>query len=168
MTAETRKLRMAVLGASGEDGAQMRARLAQELIVVKPQSASTRRVARSWASCEACSATMAPPRTGMAARIGSTRDPSRRTFRRGSAPAGSANREDSGLIDLKALTAAATKSEAMAAPVMPTAPLISPRTGLYNACLAVGALQEHSTIEVFRYVGEFGTNPLSLRIRSLA
>jgi predicted Zn finger-like uncharacterized protein len=41
------------------------------------------------------------------------------------APSGAATREDSGLIDLKALTAAATKSEA-AAPVIPTAPLISP------------------------------------------
>jgi hypothetical protein len=60
------------------------------------------------------------------------------------------------------------KGEAPFAGKLGTAPLISPRTGLYNACLAVGALQEHSTIEVFRYVGEFGTNPLSLRIRSLA
>jgi predicted Zn finger-like uncharacterized protein len=41
-------------------------------------------------------------------------------------PSGAATREDSGLIDLKALTAAATKSEAMAAPALPTAPLISP------------------------------------------
>jgi hypothetical protein len=41
------------------------------------------------------------------------------------ASAGSATREDSGLIDLKALTAAATRSEATA-PALPTAPLISP------------------------------------------
>jgi hypothetical protein len=44
------------------------------------------------------------------------------------APSGAATREDSGLIDLKALTAAATKSETNAAPALqlPTAPLISP------------------------------------------
>jgi predicted Zn finger-like uncharacterized protein len=41
------------------------------------------------------------------------------------APSGAATREDSGLIDLKALTAAATKSET-AAPAIPSAPLISP------------------------------------------
>ncbi|MDF3072234.1 MAG: Cell division protein FtsK [Polyangiaceae bacterium] len=41
------------------------------------------------------------------------------------APSGAATREDSGLIDLKALTAAATKSET-AAPAIPAAPLISP------------------------------------------
>jgi predicted Zn finger-like uncharacterized protein len=44
------------------------------------------------------------------------------------APSGAATREDSGLIDLKALTAAATKSEASAAPALPTAPMISPLT----------------------------------------
>jgi predicted Zn finger-like uncharacterized protein len=54
--------------------------------------------------------------------------PSSRPVAPAAAPSGSANREDSGLIDLKALTAAATKSEAMAAPALPTAPLISPLT----------------------------------------
>jgi len=52
--------------------------------------------------------------------------PSSRPMAPAAAPSASANREDSGLIDLKALTAAATKSEASAAPALPTAPLISP------------------------------------------
>jgi predicted Zn finger-like uncharacterized protein len=52
--------------------------------------------------------------------------PSSRPIAPAAAPSGAATREDSGLIDLKALTAAATKSEAMAAPALPTAPLISP------------------------------------------
>jgi predicted Zn finger-like uncharacterized protein len=54
--------------------------------------------------------------------------PSSRPIAPVSAPSGAATREDSGLIDLKALTAAATKSEATAAPALPTAPLISPLT----------------------------------------
>ncbi|HYP88374.1 MAG TPA: zinc-ribbon domain-containing protein, partial [Polyangiaceae bacterium] len=49
--------------------------------------------------------------------------PSSRPIAPASAPSGAATREDSGLIDLKALTAAATKSEAAAAPVLPTAPI---------------------------------------------
>jgi predicted Zn finger-like uncharacterized protein len=52
--------------------------------------------------------------------------PSSRPIAPAAMPSGAATREDSGLIDLKALTAAATKSEAMAAPSLPTAPLISP------------------------------------------
>ena len=53
--------------------------------------------------------------------------PSSRPMAPAAAPSGAATREDSGLIDLKALTAAATKSETSAAPaMMPTAPLISP------------------------------------------
>ncbi len=39
----------AVLAAGGDDGAQQRARLAKELLVVKPQSAATRRVAAALA-----------------------------------------------------------------------------------------------------------------------
>ncbi len=52
--------------------------------------------------------------------------PSSRPVAPAAMPSGAATREDSGLIDLKALTAAATKSEASAAPALPTAPLISP------------------------------------------
>ena len=52
--------------------------------------------------------------------------PSSRPMAPAVAPSAAANREDSGLIDLKALTAAATKSETSAAPALPTAPLISP------------------------------------------
>jgi predicted Zn finger-like uncharacterized protein len=54
--------------------------------------------------------------------------PSSRPIAPMAAPSGAATREDSGLIDLKALTAAATKSEATAAPALhlPAAPLISP------------------------------------------
>jgi predicted Zn finger-like uncharacterized protein len=52
--------------------------------------------------------------------------PSSRPMAPAAVPSGAATREDSGLIDLKALTAAATKSEATAAPALPTAPLLSP------------------------------------------
>jgi predicted Zn finger-like uncharacterized protein len=52
--------------------------------------------------------------------------PSSRPIAPASVPSAAASREDSGLIDLKALTAAATKSETSAAPALPTAPLISP------------------------------------------
>ncbi|HKY37104.1 MAG TPA: zinc-ribbon domain-containing protein [Polyangiaceae bacterium] len=53
--------------------------------------------------------------------------PSSRPVAPVAAPSGAATREDSGLIDLKALTAAATKSEATAAPALAAAPLgISP------------------------------------------
>jgi predicted Zn finger-like uncharacterized protein len=53
--------------------------------------------------------------------------PSSRPVAPAAAPSGAATREDSGLIDLKALTAAATKSEAAAAPALAAAPLgISP------------------------------------------
>ena len=49
--------------------------------------------------------------------------PSSRPVAPAAAPTGAASREDSGLIDLKALTAAATKSEASAAPALTAAPL---------------------------------------------
>jgi predicted Zn finger-like uncharacterized protein len=52
--------------------------------------------------------------------------PSSRPIAPAAVPSAAASREDSGLIDLKALTAAATKSETSAAPALPTAPLISP------------------------------------------
>jgi predicted Zn finger-like uncharacterized protein len=52
--------------------------------------------------------------------------PSSRPIAPAAAPAGSASREDSGLIDLKALTAAATKSETSAASPLVAAPLVSP------------------------------------------